>query len=454
MSATPVPQPDKSNIQGMIMRGFTHPYSCHMVFKFGDKPGAKSFIKAIFPYVQPATDWGDAKPQMMLNIGLTFNGIKVACDFSANDLVIFPPTFKAGPASGGSQQSLNDLGTSAPKLWAFGNAAKPVDCVVHIYALSASALAKLVTIVSEAATAGGLTEYLPVENGTKRLEEYATIPRNSIHFGYQDGIDQPALGWDDPNDPADLRNFLIGYAGASSDPGPAQPPGKVVDFAKNGCYNAFRILYQDEEVFDNFLEANANTIATKLGKTTGAAKEWLAAKLNGRWRNGSPLELSPNEPEEKTWDATDFGYDKDTDGMRCPFASHTRVANPRNEELSDPGAPPRLIRRGMAYGTPPLLNNYKGDRGLIGLFLCGSLANQFELLYSWINTTNFSDLFPSQQGQDALLANRLTQGADTSYTIPTDKGPVEIAQLPQFVVARGTAYCLLPSLSALKSIFE
>jgi deferrochelatase/peroxidase EfeB len=441
------PESDHSNIQGMIIRGFTHPWSCHMIFKFKDNPGAKSFIKTIFPYVQSAENWGDAKPDMMLNIGLTFTGIQTAGNLNANDLGSFPPTFKQGPASVNSQQSLNDFGDSLPKKWAFGNTAKPVDCVVHVYAMTAEALEKLIAIVAAAAKAGGLTEYLPMENGTKRLEEFATVPRNSIHFGYLDGIDQPALGWNDPADPADLRNFLIGYPGSASDPGPAALP-----FAKDGCYNAFRMIYQNVEVFDTFLNNNADHIAKTIGKQPDFAKEWLAAKLNGRWQNGSPLELSPDAPDPETRLATDFLYGKDTSGMKCPFAAHNRVSNARDEKLSEPGPVPRLIRRGMAYGNPPVGNNYDGDRGLIGLFLCGSLANQFELLYSWINTTNFSDIFPNQQGQDALIANRSMPGADSSFTIPTDKGPITIDEMPQFVVTRGTAYCLLPSISTLKSI--
>jgi len=443
-------QPDKNNVQGMIMRGYTHPWSCHLIFKFTTQPGAKSFIKAILPYVQSAADWGDNKPGMMLNIGLTFTGLKVVSNLSTSDLAAFPPTFKQGPASAGSQQSLNDFGTSAPNTWVFGQTGKQVDCVVHVYGMDEPALNKLVKIVADAAVAGGLTEYLPIANGTKRLEEYATVPRNSIHFGYLDGIDQPGLSWGNPDDPADLSAFLIGYPNKTSQPGPTY--GNAGTFAKDGCYNAFRMLYQDVDTFDKFLDTNATTIAPKLGKPVGDTVTWLAAKLNGRWINGSPLELSPDKPDEKTSHATAFGYLGDTTGMKCPFAAHNRVANPRDEVLSEQGPPPRLIRRGMAYGQPFNSKTASEDRGLIGLFLCGSLSNQFELLYSWINTTNFSNLFPSQQGQDALIANRSMPGADTSFTIPTPAGPIVIESLPQFVVARGTAYCLLPSMSTLKSI--
>jgi deferrochelatase/peroxidase EfeB len=313
-----------------------------------------------------------------------------------------------------------------------------------------------VGVVSKAAAAGGLKEYFPIENGKKRLEEYPTFPRNSIHFGYLDGIDQPSLTWSETPDNGDLRNFLIGYPLPEGNwPGPSgdNPAG---NFAKDGCYNAFRMLYQDVHAFDKFLEDNATTISQTLGETPEYAKEWLAAKLNGRWRNGSPLELSPDAPDPKTSHATEFGYSKDTGGMRCPFAAHTRVANARDEALapSEPVPPPRLIRRGMAYGAPPTLKSYEGERGLIGLFLCGSLAGQFELLYSWINTNNFSTVIPidQQQRQDALIANRAMPGADTAFTIPTEKGAVPLPVLPQFVVTRGTAYCLLPSLNTLKSL--
>jgi hypothetical protein len=109
----------------------------------------------------------------------------------------------------------------------------------------------------------------------------------------------------------------------------------------------------------------------------------------------------------------------------------------------------------MPYGAPPVPPNYEGERGLIGLFLCGSLAGQFEQLYSWINVNNFSDVFPNLDTQDALLANRVSPSAgDPSFTIPlpTGSSPIPIPSLPQFVVTRGTAYCLLPSIPTLRRI--
>ncbi|WP_316839478.1 hypothetical protein [Pedobacter gandavensis] len=445
--------PDLSNIQGMVIRGFTHPYSCHMIFKFPDKPGAKNFIKAINPYVQSGESWGEHKPEMMINIGFTFTGISIASDLKKEDLGHFPIAFKQGPASPGSQQSLNDYGTSLSSNWVFGSKKTQVDTIVHCYALNDVGLNTLVTMIKKAADDNGLVENFPIGNGSKRLEEYVTDPAHSIHFGYLDGIDQPDLDTSIPiKDTSSLGNFLIGYA-PNSDPGPSGNTA-AGSFAKDGCYNAFRMLAQDEKVFDDFLNDNAQSISVQLKKDPAYAKEWLAAKLNGRWRNGSPLELSPEAPDPNTSHATDFDYSTDQEGLKCPFAAHNRVSNPRSDQLVDKGSIPRLLRRGMAYGAPPILNNYDGERGLIGLFLCGSLTSQFELIYSWISTTNFSVLTPPDQlqAQDALIANRAIPYANTSFTIPIPEGKVVINKLPQFVMTKGTSYCLLPSLSTLKEM--
>jgi hypothetical protein len=194
----------------------------------------------------------------------------------------------------------------------------------------------------------------------------------------------------------------------------------------------------------------------------------------GRWRNGSPLMLSPDEPDPCTQEGENFGFIEQNDpsqfhdinsGFKCPFSSHTRVANPRNEDLaSSEGAsgPPRIIRRGMPYGPPLTSTTDDGvDRGLIGLFLCGSATNQFELLYTWMNTNNFSTVFPASAQafpQDAVLGNRANfphqPQIDTSFLIPmpAPKDDITIPELEAFIVTRGTAYCLLPSLSSLRLI--
>jgi deferrochelatase/peroxidase EfeB len=472
--APPPTQPDLADIQGFIIRGYTHPCSVHMLYQFSstpaDLPNISGFIKALLPYLRNAEDWGAVKPEIMLNIGLTAGGITIV----RPDLNIkaFPYTFYNGPwSSKSAQQSLMDYGAGAPNMWwnqKFANTA--VHCAVHAYAMNPDAQAKITDIIAAAAanSNGAVTELLPLNSPTGRLEQYPLIPSDYIHFRYRDSIDEPDLN-DNPTgtDQADLNNFLIGYSQVTSPiPGPTTGPEGV--FANNGCYNAFRVLYQDVATFDGFLETEAERVAPIIGKPKEYTVEWLAAKLNGRWRNGSPLVLSPDEPEHSTSKATEFGYKAtDMQGLKCPFSAHTRVANPRDEgvKVANSTIVPRIIRRGVAYGAPLHEDNVGDDRGLIGLFLCGDINGQFETLYGWMNMNNFSPVFPkSPTPQDALVANRPTppipSNMNPTFTIPMADGtPVIVPDpagtnpyLPQFVVTRGTAYFLLPSISALMGI--
>src|ERR1700682_5518501 len=114
MTNTPMPPLDRRNVQGMILRGYTHPYSCHMLFTFAGKPGAAGLIRALLAYVQSAQDWGDAKPARMLNISLTYNGILT---FEPDLAGQFPNEFEFGPWSQGSPASLGDTGASGSSPW-------------------------------------------------------------------------------------------------------------------------------------------------------------------------------------------------------------------------------------------------------------------------------------------------------------------------------------------------
>jgi deferrochelatase/peroxidase EfeB len=447
-----------------------------MLFSFTNpqnpSPDTRAFFKTLYPRVQSAEDWGEQKPAMMLNIGLPYYGIKRLNVLDATSLAAFPYEFQAGPWSSGSQSSLGDNGAGAPSKWWYGNFQnQDLHCVVHAYALTQSDLDALISFVVGAANDNGLRELFALQND-ERLTQ-TQLPKDEIHFGYRDGISEPDLNWSGRlglPDQSDLNNFLIGYPnGSIIQPGPASA-GAAASFAQDGCYNAFRILYQDVAAFNALLEQQAKIWADQIGLSQEQAQEWFAARLMGRWRNGSPTMLSPDEPDPCTKEGENFGYVEQNDnstfqdvnsGFKCPFSAHTRNANPRNEDLftsEGSSGPPRILRRGMPYGPPLKSTTDDGvDRGLIGLFLCGSPAQQFEKLYSWMNTNNFSSVFPSYPSpQDAVLGNRATQQGQvvTSFLIPDTniKGGITIPALPEFIVTRGTSYCLLPSLASLRLI--
>lgn len=491
---TPPPTPDNSNIQGLLIRGYTHPYSCHLLFSFQAPSVAlntKVFFTDLYPKVQSAVDWGNNKPLSMLNIGLTFNGLTILGIPNTTNTT-FPAEFQQGPWSSASQQSLGDFNAGSPANWWYKNFANTdLHCVVHAYALTNDALNDLITFITNAAKTNGLTELLPLKEGDGRLYQ-SIIDDNpaKIHFGYVDGISEPALSMPtsySTRNQADLDNFLIGYPQYSIiDPSPSgdTSTNSEAKFAFDGFYNAFRVLYQDVASFNNFLIAQAtdpNNVAklAYLGLNQDELVEWFAAKLVGRWRNGSPLILSPNAPDPATADSEDFGYatagipspNQDVpSSFKCPFSAHTRVSNPRDQTLT-PGegnlGPVRIVRRGVSYGKELIGNTDDNvDRGLIGLFLCGSIAQQFEKLYGWMNYNNFSpkpNFSVKNPPQDALLGNRPTApnltnypGVVSTFTIPIQNpatpdqaDSIVISGLPEFIQTRGTAYCLMPSLKAL-----
>jgi deferrochelatase/peroxidase EfeB len=478
---------DKADIQGLILRGYTHPYSCHLLFKFLEPLAiCQGFFKTLYPLVQNAEHWGPRKPEQMLNIGLTYPGLVQLGTLSAADLAFFPIDFTDGPWKDASQGSLGDSGPGAPdKWWNQHFAPGDVHGVVHAYALTQADLDALVGLITAAAAANGVQELLPLAENQPRLTQ-SQLPNEEVHFGYRDGISEPALTRSPMAPPAtpnqgDLANFLIGYGplnGSLIQPGPTGPAtGKAGTFAKNGCYNAFRVLYQDVAAFNALLAEQAQKLPPHTGPTMKDREEWLAAKMMGRWRNGSPLMLSPDAPSTATRSGEAFGYVQPPDVLpanrdpshyrdvfstsQCPFSAHTRVVNPRDEQLAanEDAMPPRLVRRGAPYGPPLTTTSDDGvDRGLIGLFLCGSLARQFEKIYVWINSNSFAaDFNAYPTPQDALLGNRDRQATiSTGFSIP---GPtlqpdstINIAPLPLLIHTRGTAYCLLPSLTSLREL--
>ena len=141
-----------------------------------------------------------------------------------------------------------------------------------------------------------------------------------------------------------LGEFLLGYSNEycrytdrplldSATPGaaglaPAEDDSGRRDLGRNGSYLVMRQLEQDVRGFWRFVYSAA---ASEEDRTRLAE-----AMVGRRLANGDPL--VPGDPPNN------FTYDRDPDGVRCPFGSHIRRANPRNTDL--PGRPSSLLARG------------------------------------------------------------------------------------------------------------
>jgi deferrochelatase/peroxidase EfeB len=211
----------------------------------------------------------------------------------------------------------------------------------------------------------------------------------------------------------------------------------------------FRWIYQDVAAFNRFLRAEGPRLFPHLKRDD--AEELLAAKLMGRWRDGTPLVLSPDSPDPALAER-DFGFhETDPDGERCPFSAHIRVMNPRDQPIKRAlGRVPAVLRRGMPYGPPLDGPEDDGvDRGLIGVFLCADVSRQVLTLTSWATQNDFSPVYrASPRVQDALIGNRVT--SDRSFTVPGAAAAIE--EMPAFLRTKGTAIVLYPSGTTLRAI--
>jgi Dyp-type peroxidase family len=257
------------------------------------------------------------------------------------------------------------------------------------------------------------------------------------HFGFRDGISQPSIR--DPNAgpwrrtssdvPLAPGEFVLGYEDEGGTT-PAPPPG----LGFNGSYMVVRKLEQDVSGFWDFVAHEGP------GRT-----DWLAAKILGRWTDGSPLVLAPERPDPERADdlgwLNEFTYALDPAGFSCPIGAHIRRANPR--DALDPGMRftmrHRIIRRGMPYGPPD------GDtqRGLMFACYQASIERQFEFIQSqWCGDGNAFGL-----GSDPDFIAGHCEGKMTIQGTPPTFLPMR-----KFVTTRGGDYFFAPGIAGLRYI--
>jgi Dyp-type peroxidase family len=446
---------DLADIQGFILRGYNMPAVRYFVLRIDSPSAAGEFLSdfvngdpSSVPRITTAMPW-DVKPEACVNIGFTFTGLQ-ALGLSATSLASFPKEFKEGAAV--RARVLGGTGESAPNNWQGNLNTTQAHVLLSVFAQGDDVVERLSGVLRPLfARQGAVTELATFDGHA--------LPDGRVHFGYRDGIAQPRIEGDPPDDYLDGQpaapagEFLFGYPSQWRDF--SYPVPSPADLGRNGSFGVFGILQQDVDAFEKFLQENALAV--------GMTEEQLAAKICGRWRNGVPLALSPDTdspqppipPEQlNNFDyvpsATDPQRYDDRRGYRCPLGSHIRRANPRGSSVAGgTGHKRRLVRRGLPYGPPyDRANPGDGvDRGLLGLFICVSILDQFEFLMTeWLNNGDFAGL---DHSKDALVGSNTPE--ESQFVIPIKGGPpTRLMGFSRFVTNRGTAYCFFPSITALK----
>lgn len=439
------------DVQGIVLRGYNFPAVRHFVLRVRSAPAARGLVGRLAagpdPQVSSAADWGATPPEYRLQLGFTYRGLE-ALGLPDASLAGFRRDGHRAFAAGAVARAaaVGDTGPDDPANWIGQlNNADAVHALASLYVADEAQVEAWSVRLRD--LWGDAVEELSAHTG-------AVLPDHTIHLGYRDGISQPNVGGAPP--PAspspfvsDPGLFLLGRPVPS--PELTMPVPDPPEFGRDGSFAAFRILEQDAAGFEKFL--------TDTATATGQTREWVAAKVCGRWRTGVPLALSPDTPNPvppiPDADLDRYDYDNDPGGRRTPPGSHMRRTFPRGDDITGGvGAAlrHRLIRRGMPYGPAfDPAHPDAGPRGLLGLFIGASIDQQFEFITrEWVNKGGFNGLLAVDN------PDPLTRGpapATGAMVIPVaDPPPVRLTGFGPFVTTRGGAYLFLPSRPALRHV--
>jgi Dyp-type peroxidase family len=451
---------DLADLQGDIVRAYGNAYvhTTYVFFRIDDALGGRAWLRRLLARVTTAEPWSEGKPEATLNIAVTAAGVR-ALAVPEPVIVSFSKEFRAGMAA--RALTLGDAGPSAPDRWEPELRDGALHVLATVNALDRGALARgLGRLRDDAAHTGGVA--VAYEQPTELLSG------SREHFGYADGFAQPALAGVD--DAIDRRigggvpeangawralapgEFVLGYEDEDTrlDPKRGLPSAPADPFGRSGTYMVWRKLHQDVALFRRVLREAAELYG-------GGDHEKLAAKVVGRWPNGTPLVVSPDAPiadfEPRSDPRTnDFRYAvEDPQGLRCPLGAHIRRSNPR-DALGWDGLLSfrhRIIRRGMPYGLP-LPAEADGDdhvdRGLIFVCFNASISRQFEGIQAqWLNDGN---VFHLGHDSDFLMGDPHGTGKMTVEGRP----PFFLGPQGPFVTTRGGAYLFVPGMRALAAL--
>jgi Dyp-type peroxidase family len=452
-----------SDIQGFSLRGYNLPFARYLFLHFTEPVKGRLLLTRLLPLITTGQLW-DKKPATTINVAFTHPGL-AALELPLATLISFPPEFQLGMKARGN--ILGDIGLNShehwDEIWRDGR----VHVWLAINALDPEALAQCFAQM----------QALLEETGGATLEGFQDAGSIAIggqftskeHFGFTDGFGNPdylgvcrntqpgqgKLMKDGTWAPLATGELLLGYADEAGELPVAPVPHLL---ASNGTFMVYRKLHENVGTFREFL----NQWAKRYGAGDSDAKERLAAKFVGRWRDGTPIELSPDHPDpaivKDPERNVNFMFGNDASGTRCPISAHVRRTNPR-DAFGFGGKlvhRRRISRRGLPYGpvAPPEDQNAdpaeldKVDRGVVFMALNASLSRQFEFVQQqWMSYGNDAHL---GNEKDLLIAHH---GEGEHFAIQGDSTainpPFFCSSLPNFVELRGGDYFFVPSITAL-----
>lgn len=215
--------------------------------------------------------------------------------------------------------------------------------------------------------------------------EQRSVLRPVEYFGFRDGVSQPALyGAGGGLNLQALQQFVL----ARTEP-----------LLAKGSFLVLRQLEQDPQRF---------------WRQLGGSRA-LAEQIVGRAMDGSELPAQP---------------------AGCPFHSHARRVNPD----IDPGANPRILRRGMSY-------TQQGACGLMFMAINADIEAQFEFIQrNWVQRGNQAGLLSAHCDPVAGMSG------PTPFVAIDDGGQQNLVSLQSCVSLKWGEYFFMPAHDALQRL--
>ncbi|MBK7427409.1 MAG: peroxidase [Saprospiraceae bacterium] len=451
-------------------------FSRHVLLRVNDKESAKKWIAGIacditHAIAHPETE-ENHHPQTALNIAFTATGLE-ALGLHDDNIKAFSREFREGMDTPHRRRMLGDSGNSSPDTWSWGNATQePVHILLMVFGINEEVCLNYFEKLQSEYLALGLSEGLKLDG--------QTLENNKEHFGFRDGISQPVMygsGIQGPkNDMVQPGEFIMGYQNEYKVypqsplimheqgeinllPADAAQTGKK-DLGKNGTYLVIRQMDQDVDAFWSFMNENTKN---EDGSVNALESTKLASKMLGRWPGGASVTKFPDRDPGFISNDNDCGYAKnDAEGMKCPFGSHLRRANPR-DSFEDNGAKlsvtlsnrHRIIRRARLYGEPiigsPTNHKPSGPVGILFNCFNADISRQYEFVqFTWANSPKVKELY--NDPDPFIGAQESSAELQQNFTIQSKPVSKTITGLQRFVTIRGGSYFFFPSITAIRYI--
>jgi deferrochelatase/peroxidase EfeB len=488
-------------VQGIVLKGYRNKtITRYYLLQIVDVAAARTWLNGMLGLISFCDDQKES--ELSLNIAFTLSGL-AKMGLTKDALDTFPWDFRDGMTSPLRRRILGDFGPNDPSKWCWGHCDPDLHILVIMYGSDPGPCPHAALLEQEWGNAFAIRRRQPVG----RLWEDARE-----HFGFVDGLSQPAI--DTSPRAQKLRErgdfdsiiqpgeFILGYinergqlpvspsiaalpnsglavitnADRSSSGYPADMLFPRLDFGRNGTFLVYRQLQQDVFAFADLVKRGARIFGD--GTTSRLSDEadfrrLVAAKIIGRWDEGTSLSLAPNSPPDGDSNlraVNNFGYvDEDRYGLRCPIGAHVRRGNPRDtldennkQEAIRRSKRHRLLRRGRIYGERtfgPDRTGWKAwdigektddgkERGTHFVAINASIESQFEFVQqTWMNTPFFGGLTDEL---DPLVGVPDLGEKRRRFTIPGTPINRRFRWTKPLVTVRGGAYFFLPSRAALK----